>query len=47
MASSTSRSARTVSSDVKVVTLFSIASRRISTPALTWALELGSRVLTT
>ena len=38
--------ARTVSREVKVVTLFSIASRRSSTPAFRWAEELRSRVLT-
>lgn len=46
IASSTSSSARTVSSDVKVVTLFSIARRRIMNPALTCAVEFLLRVLT-
>ena len=46
MASSTSNRAWTVSREVKVMTLFSMARRRISRPALIWAAELGSRVLT-
>ena len=45
MASSTSTRARTVSSEVNVVTLFSMASRRISRPAVTCWTELGFRVL--
>ena len=45
IASSTSSRALTVSREVKVVRLFSMARRRISTPAFTWAAEWGSRVL--
>ena len=45
VSSSTSRSTRTVSSEVKMVTLFSVAQRRMMTPSSRWRPLWMARVL--
>ena len=45
VSSSTSSSTRTVSSEVKTVTPFSTAQRRIAAPSCAWTLEWMERVL--